>query len=183
MIKKDTPTVIAIGTQNRAKTEGVELAFGKVFEHVETHGFSVESGISEQPMTDEESINGAINRAKSALARMATAHYGVGLEGNVTTISEMMFLHGWAAIVDRTGKVGLGHSSGIELPGSMHVALDAGAELGPLMQDMLDDADNEIRHTLGTNGVLTGGLYTRVDEFADATTAALAKFVKPELYR
>lgn len=174
---------LAIGTQNKAKLAAVETAFQKVFPRVEIHGFEVESGISEQPTTDEESIQGAINRARSALAQMATAQFGVGLEGNVVTISDRMFLHGWVAIIDRDGITGLGHSSGIELPSSIHAAIDGGAELGPLVQGMLDDTDNEVRHSAGTNGILTDGLYTRVDEFVDATTVALAKFVKPEYYK
>lgn len=180
--RDETPIQLAVGTKNKAKLDAVQTAFGKVYSHVETHGFDVESGIAEQPRTDEESIQGAINRAQAALARLATANYGVGLEGNVVTISGRMFLHGWVAVIDRENTIGLGHSSGMELPESMRREIDDGAELGPLLQARLNDHDNQIRQTVGTNGILSNGLYTRVDEFVDATTVALAKFVKPGLY-
>jgi inosine/xanthosine triphosphatase len=182
MNERENLMKLAVGTQNKAKLQAVEVAFGKVYPHIKATGFEVESGIAEQPTSDEESIQGAINRAQSALAKMATAQYGVGLEGNVVTISDRMFLHGWVAIIDQNGAIGLGHSSGLELPSSIRTAIEGGAELGPVLQEMLNDKDNEIRHSLGTNGVLSNGLYTRVDEFVDATTVALAKFAKPELY-
>lgn len=183
MNKSDIPTTVAIGTQNKAKTEGVKLAFSKIHSRLELHGFSVDSGISEQPTTDEESVTGAINRAEAALAMLKTADYGVGLEGNVATVSDRMFLHGWVAIIDRSGTIGLGHSNGVELPEHMKMAIDAGAELGPLVQNLLKDDRNEVRHSLGTAGILTGGLMTRIGEFEDATTMALAKFIKPDLYK
>lgn len=182
MIEREEPIQLAVGTQNKAKLEGVETAFRKVYKNIDVQGFSVESGIVEQPTTDEESIQGAVNRAQAALAQMATANFGVGMEGNVVTITDRMFLHGWVAVIDHDGTISLGHSSGMELPGSIREAIDGGAELGPVLQDMLNDDENEVRHSLGTNGVLSDGLYTRVDEFVDATTVALAKFVKPELY-
>lgn len=176
-------TRIAVGSQNKAKNEAVKTAFEKVYNNVETHGFDVPSGIADQPKTNEESIEGAINRARGALELLPEGEFGVGLEGNVYTVADRMMLLGWVAIINREGIIGIGNSSGIELPESFKQAIENGAELGPLLQSILNDEDNEIRHTIGTNGVLSGGLYDRRTEFVDATTAALPKFVKPELYQ
>lgn len=177
---------IAIGSLNQAKNTAVATAFGKAFHGstIETRGFDVASGVVAQPTTDEESIQGAINRAQAALAEFPLADYGVGLEGNTVTIANKMFLHGWVAIVQRqNSQIGIGHSSGIELPPSIKEGIESGEELGPLLQHMLNDTDNTVRHSLGTNGVLSGGLYTREQEFIDATTVALARFIKPSLYQ
>ena len=185
MTNLETPLTIAVGSKNQAKNKAVATAFERAFAatSVEIHGFSAESGVSDQPTTDEESIKGAINRAHGALAQLATAHFGVGLEGNTVTIANRMYLHGWVAVVKKDSEdVGLGHSSGLELPAHFKTAIESGSELGPLLQTLLNDADNAVRHSLGTNGVLTGGLYTREQEFIDATTVALARFVKPNLY-
>jgi Uncharacterized conserved protein len=176
---------IAVGSKNKAKNLAVHTAFEKAFPYatIETQGFDVESGIADQPTTDEESIQGALNRANGALAQLATANYGVGLEGNTVTIAGRMYLHGWVAIVQKDSETsGIGHSSGLELPAYLKEGIEAGKELGPLLQEILKDEDNTIRHTQGTNGVLSGGLYTREQEFIDATTVALARFVKPDLY-
>lgn len=176
---------IAVGSKNQAKNLAVKTAFERAFpgNTIDAIGFDVASGISEQPITDEESIQGALNRARNALAEQATAQYGVGLEGNTVTIEDRMYLHGWVAVVKQgVETAGIGHSSGLELPENLKQGIEAGGELGPLLQDILNDNDNNIRHTQGTNGILSGGLYTREQEFIDATTVALARFVKPEYY-
>lgn len=176
--------IIAVGSKNQAKNKAVEAAFSKAFTNISVQGFEVESGISDQPITDEESIQGAINRAKGALDQLSDARFGVGLEGNTVTILGKMYLHGWVAIIERGNNVpGIGHSSGLELPENLKRGIENGQELGPLLQGMLNDDDNVIRHTQGTNGILSAGLYTREQEFIDATTVALARFVSPELYK
>lgn len=177
---------VAIGSQNKAKNLAVATAFERAFSGstIETQGFDVASGVAAQPTTEEESIQGAINRAQAALAQFSLADYGVGLEGNTVTIADKMFLHGWVAIVQRqSSQVGIGHSSGIELPTSIKEGIESGEELGPLLQHILNDTDNTVRHSLGTNGILSGGLYTREQEFIDATTVALARFITPSLYQ
>ena len=176
---------IAIGSKNQAKNLAVQTAFERAFPDatIKTQGVDVASGIADQPTTDEESIQGALNRAHGALAQLTTTEYGVGLEGNTVTIAGNMYLHGWVVIVQRDNPTpGIGHSSGIELPEHLKQGVEAGSELGPLLQELMSDTDNVIRHTLGTNGVLSNGLYTREQEFIDATTVALARFMKPELY-
>lgn len=185
MNHEETPIIVAVGSKNNAKNLAVTKAFERAFtQPVHTEGFDVASGIAEQPTTDEESITGATNRAHAALGMLASAQYGVGLEGNIVTIAGRMYLHGWVAVVERTSDlVGIGHSSGIELPHYIQHGVEAGEELGPLMQNLLGDTENTVRHSLGTNGVLSGGLYTREQEFIDATTVALARFVQPDLYR
>lgn len=185
MTHPESPLIIAVGSQNQAKNLAVRTAFERAFVSlsVKTEGYDVESGVADQPVTDEESIRGAINRARGALAKCATANYGVGLEGNTVTIADTMYLHGWVAIIKNGQNTpGIGHSSGIELPKNLKEGIEAGGELGPLLQEMLQDTDNIIRHTQGTNGILSSGLYTREQEFIDATTVALARFVTPELY-
>lgn len=185
MTHSESSLRIAVGSQNQAKNKAVTSAFQRAFPKtiIETRGFDVPSGIADQPTTDEESIQGALNRAHGALAKLASANYGVGLEGNTVTVAGTMYLHGWVAIVKKdTPTPGIGHSSGIELPNYLREGINAGKELGPLLQNILQDNDDAIRHSLGTNGVLTDGLYTREQEFLDATIVALARFVKPELY-
>lgn len=174
---------VAVGTENKAKLQAVESVFKTVFGDVIIEGIAAKSGISEQPLTDEESIRGAINRADGALKQVQTAEYGVGLEGNVVETSGHMFLRGWVAIKNRSGDIGLGHSGGLQLPEVIRAQINDGKELGPLLQEMLDDKDNRVRHTLGTNGVLTDGIYTRVDEFTHAAQCALARFIKADLYK
>jgi len=174
---------IAIGTMNKAKNAAVQNIIKLVWNDADFYPIETDSGISSQPLSDEESIKGAINRAKQALIK-TNADYGIGLEGGVRTIHNYgMFLHGWVAIIDKNGTIGLGQSASIELPKHIEERINNGEELGPIIQELMKDDKDTIRHNEGTNGILTNGLYTRVKEFEDATRCALARFVNPEWYK
>ena len=57
---------IAIGTKNPTKVNAVKKVFGDTFTYVEV---AVQSGVSPQPFSDEETIQGAVNRARAAVER------------------------------------------------------------------------------------------------------------------
>ena len=71
MLAKEVRT--ALGTNNQAKRAAVMLAAG-----VEPICHTVPSGVSDQPMTEDETIIGAINRAKSVLEN------GLFTDGRIT---------------------------------------------------------------------------------------------------
>lgn len=175
--------IVAVGSLNKAKLAGVQNAFSGVFTSIKILPVEVDSGVAAQPMTDEVSIQGATNRAKAALTSVPNADYGVGLEGNVDEHAGLMILRGWVVIVSKAGITGYGHSAGVEIPPTIAQRLRAGQELGPLMQQLLNDTHNTTRHSEGTSGVLTNGTYSRVDEFTHATQCALARFLNPDLYK
>ena len=56
------------------------------------------SEVSAQPLSDNETMTGAINRAKNAL-KSEDAQIGVGLEGGVVKTEHGYFLCNWGAIV------------------------------------------------------------------------------------
>lgn len=173
---------VSVGTTNGAKLRAVEQVFAAAFGAVTVRGVEAASGIAAQPMTDEESIRGAGNRADAALKANTRAAYGVGLEGNVAETAGRLFLRGWVVVKDRDGTVGIGHSAGVALPEHIADRVRGGEELGPLMQQLLGDTNNAVRHGQGSNGILTQGMYTRVDEFTHAAQCALAPFVNPDMY-
>lgn len=174
--------IIAVGTENKAKNKGVSRAVLQVWPDAQFESYSVDSGVADQPHSEEETIKGAINRAQAVLKKSEQATYGVGLEGGLTTNQYGMFLMGWVAIVDRNGTIGLGASAHVRLPDDFQKALEQGRELGEYTRERFADSGNEIRHSNGTFGILTNDLCTRVDQFSDATKSALAIFLKPELY-
>jgi inosine/xanthosine triphosphatase len=168
---------VALGTKNEAKTKACISVFERAFpgEHIDVSGYSVESGVSDMPMSNDETYEGALNRALELTLLDSSADYYVGLEGGVQEGPKgRLYLLGWAAIIKAGSDLDYaGHSGGIELPDEIADKLREGAELGPLIQEMTGDEKNEIRHTLGTNGLLTNGLYSRDKEFEDAIACAL----------
>jgi inosine/xanthosine triphosphatase len=112
--------IVAAGTKNPAKLEGIRAAFTRYFPEVELRPVDSSSVANAQPRGLEEMAAGATARAKHALSRVS-ADFGVGVEAGIFTIGEVYFDNQVAAIVDKSGKVSLGHSAGYMLP---HDAID-----------------------------------------------------------
>ncbi|KXS10643.1 hypothetical protein M427DRAFT_139122 [Gonapodya prolifera JEL478] len=81
--------IIAVTLQNAAKLRAVKTACKKIFapRSVDVVGTSV----SDQPLSNQEAMKGAINQANSALDATEGAKYGVGLEGVVHQIGFCWF--------------------------------------------------------------------------------------------
>ncbi|MBN2880810.1 DUF84 family protein [Candidatus Woesearchaeota archaeon] len=170
---------IAIGSENQAKNKAVKDVFDKLYENVEYIPLKTDSKIREQPLSDNEAITGAINRAKEAI-KVSDADFGIGLEGTVNTNKHGMFLSGWVAIIDKSGTTGIGSSGHILIPKQIEERINNGEELGPIIHELAKD--DTIRQTVGTGGILTKNLLTRDGEFREAIKSALAIFRSPEYY-
>ncbi|MBI3341792.1 DUF84 family protein [Candidatus Curtissbacteria bacterium] len=105
--------LVVVGSASPAKISAAKIAFKKVFpkEKLKVVGVEAESGISPQPMSDPESIRGAINRAKRALKLVKGADFAVGMEGGLHKVGKNWFESGWIAVINREGKLGLGTSA------------------------------------------------------------------------
>ncbi|MFP4567341.1 MAG: DUF84 family protein [Candidatus Woesearchaeota archaeon] len=174
---------VVIGSLNKAKNEAVRNIFNKIYDNNEYLSVETDSGVRNQPLSSVEAIDGAINRARDALSKAEDFDFGVGLEGTVESNKHGMFLLGWVAILDKKGNCGIGSSGAVLLPNYMRREIESGKELGPIVQDLMNDSKNEIRHSQGACGLLTNGMYSRVHEFEDAVICALSKFLKPEFYK
>ncbi|MGC8478695.1 MAG: DUF84 family protein [Candidatus Micrarchaeia archaeon] len=167
---------IAIGTTNKLKVDAIKGVLGKIFPDAEFIPTKVESGVSEDPKSEEEGINGALNRALKAM-EIEGADIGVGPEGITATNSYGTFVYGYVAIVDKAGAKGIGASAQVMLPKRVVELMSAGKGLAEAMSELSSNSKEEIRTELGTNGILTNGMYDRSKEFTDATTCAVARFV------
>lgn len=76
--------IIAVGTTNDAKLRSVLVAIELIMKHKPTFctdpiikGIKCNSNVSEQPLSEEETQQGAINRAKEALRMCTEATFGI----------------------------------------------------------------------------------------------------------
>ncbi len=125
---------VVVGSNNPVKIEATKLAFEKVWpdEKFEVIGFDIESGVSAQPMSAEESLKGARNRAKMAFEKMK-ADFAVGAEGGLEEINGKWFDCGWIVVVDKKGNEGVGTSVRMETPiRFMEKVLKEGMEIGDI---------------------------------------------------
>lgn len=107
--------IVAVGTKNPAKLKGVRRAFSKYFPGVKVRSVDSSSVAKAQPKGLEEMASGATSRARFALSK-SSGDFGVGVEAGIFTIGDVYLDNQVAAIVDRSGKVSLGHSAGYMLP-------------------------------------------------------------------
>ena len=172
---------VAIGSKNPVKIAAVREAFTKVWPEKAFHfeGVDVSSGISDQPMSDEESFSGAKNRAERAMKEIE-ADFGVGLEGGLQQIGEKWFDCGCIVVVDRHFKKGYASSIRMETPPKMMELIHKGIELGKV-NDIIFGLENS-KHGEGHFGLMTKGVITRQHGYTDAVVAALAAFIHPELF-
>jgi len=84
---------IAVGSLNPVKIDAARLAFEAMWpgERYDVIGMTAKSGVSDQPMSDEEAILGATNRAKHVLQLVPDAAWGVGFEGGLHKIHDDYF--------------------------------------------------------------------------------------------
>ncbi|WAA10089.1 DUF84 family protein [Fervidibacillus albus] len=151
---------IAIGSTNRAKIEAVQRAFSDDI----VVSVNVPSGVNAQPFSDEETIRGAIQRAKNALEK-TDVHIGIGLEGGVMESPHGLMLCNWGALMSKSDSSPIiAGGARILLPEMISERLRKGEELGPIMDDYCKRTN--IRHHEGAIGIFTNGLITRGEMFS-----------------
>ncbi len=167
---------VAVGSTNPIKLTAVERTLDR-FEPT-VIAVAVDSGVPEQPWSIEETVTGATNRAERALAE-TDATYGVGLEGGVAQIEGVpgLSLVMWAAVTDGR-RIERGGGPTLRLPDRVEQRLERGAELGPVMDDILGTADVAKRE--GAAGVLTDGLTDRTQALSEAVACAFGPFRRSE---
>lgn len=174
--------LVAVGSTNPVKIEAVKLAFSKVWPKRKwiIKGLEVDSGVSNQPTNNEESVKGAKNRAIKACFKLG-ADFGVGLEGGLEKISGEWFTSGWCVIVNRKQEIGIGSSVSVHIPQVMLKQILKGKELG-LVNDLITQKTNTKKEE-GHFGIMTKLHLTRTRGYTDAVISALARFLNPQFYR
>ncbi|RXK48496.1 DUF84 family protein [Halorientalis pallida] len=162
---------VAVGSENPVKVAATRRALpDAVAEPVD-----VASGVPEQPRGRDETISGARNRAEAALAATG-AGLGVGIEGGVARVegADGLFLIMWAAVTDGE-RWGIGGGPSLTLPDDVAARVADGAELGPVMDDLLDTEG--VAEQEGAAGVLTGERIDRESALVHAVASAAGPFV------
>jgi len=170
----------AIGSTNPAKVEAVRRALARLAPDCAVEPIAVESGVTEQPHGDDETMRGAEARARAAL-RQSDADAGFGLEGGVLLDGDRVWLLSWAAAVDASGRIGYGSGLRMLLPPVAAERLRRGDELGEIVDDLFGVHDS--KSATGAIGLLTHGFVSRTDAFADLVAMSLAPHLNPRLYR
>nr|WP_106780477.1 DUF84 family protein [Lysinibacillus timonensis] len=166
--------LVSIGTKNKAKTKAITNMVDQYFKQVEYKNLTVPSNVSEQPLSDEETRQGAINRAKNALEE-SQADFNFGLEGGVRIIDDLMYCCNWGALALKDGTVITAAGALFLLPDEVAKEVRAGKELGPVMDVYTNEKG--IRHNKGAIGVFTANLVDRTEMFEHIVKLLIGQYL------
>ncbi len=169
---------IALGSTSASKVRAARAVCARAFPGAVVESLDVPSGVSAQPLHEAETIRGAQTRARAARARL-DADLGIGIEGGVHQDAHGMWVCAWAAVVDRSGREGLGSGIRVPLPEWIARRALAGEALGAIVDRHLGTSD--AHEALGAIGLLTKGLLDRQAALEQALLAALAPWLS-DLY-
>jgi len=186
--------IIAVGSTRKPKLAAVREAVDGMSDllaaetSIEIVGVEVESGVNHTPLSCEESMRGARQRAERlrqvAKREAKPWNYFVGLEGGLAVIEDgerRVFLESWAYVSDGT-RGHFGRSAAVELPEALAEAVFVrGTELSIAIDQFAGEAG--IRDAQGAWGVLSGNKITRQEAFRVALIAAFAPFFNRPMYR
>ncbi|MFC7373332.1 DUF84 family protein [Fictibacillus iocasae] len=154
--------IIGIGSSNPAKVKAVEAGIhDSGLAHLPVRSYDVPSGVSPQPLSDEETKAGAVNRALACVQE--GADIGIGLEGGVMMMEDGMYVTNWGALAVVSGEVFTAAGARIKLPEAVTEGLQAGAELGTVMARLTKD--DHVRKKEGAVGIFTAKRMTRSEMF------------------
>jgi inosine/xanthosine triphosphatase len=162
---------IAVGSLNKTKVGAVKQAF--LGEKVTIIPVSVPSGVSAQPFSDEETMQGAINRSKKALEE-TEAEIGIGLEGGVVETEYGLFLCNWGALATHSGLTVVAGGARIKLPDEFLEPLKEGLELSEVMDAYTKR--NDIRSNEGAVGIFTNGYINREEMFTHVAKLLVGQY-------
>jgi len=176
---------IALASHNPVKIQATLNAFRRMFpgERFQIEGLTVSSAAPAQPMSDTETLQGAIQRAKNVAARLPQADYWVGIEGGVEdesgAMATAMAAFAWIIVLsgDRVGKARTGT---FFLPAPVADLVRQGTELGDA-DDIIFGRSNSKQEN-GAIGLLTGNVIDRTRLYEHAVVLALLPFKNVGLY-
>jgi len=181
VIKKRVKKIIVAST-NPVKIEATLEGFRRMFgdELFEAVGVVVESGVSNQPMSEEETLEGAINRVGNAMQVKEDGDYWIGIEGGLEEIDGGMEAFAWVVVKSKNGKVGRGRTGSFFLPDQVVQLIKEGKELGEA-DDIVFGMTNS-KQANGAVGILSGDVITRKSFYEEAVILALIPFRNQTLY-
>ena len=168
---------VIVGSNNPVKVNAAKSAISELYADaiISCEGMHAPSGVADQPMSSAETLKGAISRVKYCKQQVEADFY-VAMEGGVD-----MFEYGPATfahfVIANKTRQSFGRSAILPLPPEVYRALQAGKELGDVMDHLFNT--NNVKQKGGAIGLLTNGCATRESIYTQALKLAFAPFLHP----
>jgi len=174
---------IVLASHNPVKAQAALSGFQRMFpgEQFVLTMEAVDSGVRSQPLSSEETLAGACQRARAALQAQPCADFGVGIEGGVEPHGTELSAFAWVVVLSTAGIQGKGRTGTFFLPPAVAALIHQGKELGE--DDDIVFAQTNSKQKNGAIGILTGDVIDRAALYEPAVIMALLPFKNPDLYR
>jgi inosine/xanthosine triphosphatase len=177
--------IIFVGSKNPVKINSVINAGSEAWPELQVIGIDVPSEISEQPMTDEETRQGATNRSRTVFKEglktlsiqqiSSSVVLGVGLEGGVfKKDNNELWSTVWATVTDKDGNLYESNGARFKVPEIISKRILAGEEMGPIMGSFFSDPN--LKQKQGAIGAITKGFIDRTEEYTIIVKLALGLY-------
>jgi inosine/xanthosine triphosphatase len=170
---------VNVGTHNPLKVRATRNVLEKIFSRVVVDGIEVDSGVGDQPIGLDETIQGAVNRAQNAFMNV---NLSVGIESGLLktpySITGYLDLQ-WCAIYDGE-RITLGVSAGFEYPPAVLDEVLKGKEVGEVM-DRVTGVE-KLGQKTGAVSYLSRGLLDRTENTEQCVLMAMIPRMNEGVY-
>jgi inosine/xanthosine triphosphatase len=179
--------LVVVGSKNEVKIHAVKetLTEYPLFEWVKILWVDVSSWVSPQPKTLKETLQGAMNRAKSAFESQENSYCGIGLESGLMEVpyTKTGFMDTSACAIYDWTTFHLWLSSAFEYPIEVtKLVFEKGIDITQAFNATGLSKNEKLGSAEGAIGLLTQGRVTRKDYTRQSITMALIHLENPELY-
>jgi inosine/xanthosine triphosphatase len=172
--------LVVVGSQNPVKLKATLQAFQLYFETIDVEGVVVDSGVKPFPTSQEETLQGAINRVHASIKEVPQADFAVGIEAGIITIHKRHFVQAYTSIL-KDGQIGLGASAAFESPNQLLRQINPDSESSKSIIDAFLGKTNLLQQE-GVIGILSQKRLTRTKILRDSIICALPPFLVPEYF-
>src|SRR5262245_22587372 len=179
-MSKAIQTVVVAST-NPVKVQAAATGFQRMFPALQLNivSVAVASGVRHQPLSDTETLTGALQRVQNARALLPDADYWIGIEGGIDDLGAEMSAFAWV-VVRSTTRMGKGRTGTFFLPPRVAHLIREGKELGEA-DDIVFKRSNS-KQDNGAVGILTSNVIERMTFYEHAVILALVPFKNEVLY-
>ena len=182
---------ICVGSLNPTKINATKIAFGKYFDNFQLFKINGDSKVPDQPIGLKIILEGAINRATSALnflidtKKVEDGIYGVGIEAglvNIPYIKTNYMDFQFCVIMDEYKHISLGSGVAFEYPQSVidQILSNNKKEIGEVMGKLAGNIN--LKNEAGAISFLSHNTINRTEILTQAVVCALLPYVNKNLY-
>jgi len=167
--------IISIGTNSEQKIGYLKEVLEEIGIEAEIIPNKVLSDVSDQPLSEEETLIGSVNRARKALAIHQEADCGLGIEVGYHKNKNADFeIFGYATIIDKKGHKVSCCSSKFLLPKFHREKVEENLELCDFLSEFLKEKDSAV------DKYLKETLNSRKPFIVESVRNCLLQYIKKE---